>query len=116
MEERVYYEELNLQDEIFNKISIKLIKEIKLVPFHEDKDQIYVLKIIDNFDYNSQIIKLIFNKDIIFKSISLDDYERIVNFLSKSSLQGFYENIINKNKYNTVTIYIFWTPLYVLFQ
>lgn len=97
MEERVYYEELNLQDEIFNKISIKLIKEIKLVPFHEDKDQIYVLKIIDNFDYNSQIIKLIFNKDIIFKSISLDDYERIVNFLSKSSLQGFYENIINKN-------------------
>ena len=60
MEERIYFEDLNLRDPIFNKISVKLIKEVKLIPYHEEESEVFVLKIIDNIDYNNQIIKLLF--------------------------------------------------------
>lgn len=107
MEERLYFEDLNLRDPIFNKISVKLIKEVKLIPYHEEDSEVFVLKIVDNIDYNNQIIKLLFDKDIKYRLISYDDYEKMINYLSKSNLQGFYEEIITKNTLeNPVTNYV----------
>ena len=42
MEERLYFEDLNLRDPIFNKISVKLIKEVKLIPYHEEDNEVHV--------------------------------------------------------------------------
>lgn len=101
MREMLVFEDINFYDDVFNKISVKLIKDIRLIPFHEDNNNLYVLRILNDEFYNSQILKLIFNKNIIYKVITSDDYEKILSYLSKSSIQGFYETILNRNLSDT---------------
>lgn len=96
MEESLKYEDINFNDSVFDKINVKLIKEIKLIPYHEDVNNLYVLKTFEECLYNSQVLKLIYNKNVVYKNISNDEYEKVLSFLSKTSIQGFYETILNK--------------------
>ena len=99
MSEYVKFDNIDFQNNVFNKINLKLIKELKLIPFNEDHNYLYVLKIQDEVFNNEQALKLIFNKPIKYSIVSLDDYERIINYLGKSSIQGFYENILTKTMF-----------------
>ena len=96
MSKNISFENIDFNNDVFDKISVKLIKDIKLIPFDEDSKYLYVLNIENNKSYDCQVLKLIYQKRIKFFSISNDLFDKIVNHLSKSSIQGFYENILNK--------------------
>lgn len=93
---KMYFEDIDFSNDVFEKISIKLIKEIKLIPFNETNDNIHVLKVNTEKFSNENIIKLIFNKPVKYFETSKEEFEKILNYLSKSSLQDFYENILNQ--------------------
>lgn len=96
MSEFVRFESLDFQNKVFDQISVKLIKEIKLIPYFEDQNYLYVLKQKEDVFTNDQPLKLIYSKPLKYNFVSLDDYDRIISYLGKSSIQGFYENILTK--------------------
>ena len=96
MKKQIYFEDIDFSSEVFDKVSVKLIKELTLIPYKETNDSVFILKTEDSKIINDNVLKLIFNKPLIYQIISLDDFNKVVDYLSKSSLQDFYENILNQ--------------------
>lgn len=96
MSKYLSFNEVNLHDNVFDKITVKLMKDLRLIPYHEDNDNLYVLKLNDNEFYNDQLLKLIYKKKIVYNFIDEVEHDKVISYLSKSSIQGFYENIISK--------------------
>lgn len=91
------FDEINFSNDVFDLISTKLIKKISLIPYKQDIENLYVFKHDDDCLVNDNILKLIFNKKIIYKIISKSEFDNIVNYLDKSSLNNFYEEILEEN-------------------
>ena len=64
-------ENIDFNNDVFDKISVKLIKDIKLIPFDEDSKYLYVLNIENNKSYDCQVLKLIYQKKIKFFYMSI---------------------------------------------
>lgn len=94
----VLFEDIDFSSDLFDKVNVKLIKKINLIPYKESDEHLIVLKVKNSFNYNVMPLRLIFKKNIIVEEIKKEEYEKIIDYLTKSSINGFYDNLIINNK------------------
>ena len=48
MKKQIYFEDIDFSSEVFDKVSVKLIKELTLIPYKETNDSVFILKTEDS--------------------------------------------------------------------
>lgn len=93
---KISIEHINLENKIFDKISAKLIEYTNLIPFDENEEVVKIAGtnelMIDNLSY----YKLLFSKKIDYYVINKNDFNKLIEKITKKQHNSFYHNLFMK--------------------